>query len=146
MRLISVLFICAGWFSIQATDYQEATLVNFRTVQSGSTCSSNGNINGQTDSSGNVTGSTNGTTNCRARMVRYYTIVCGEHTYTLRPEMTTGNKAAAAASLGYAVFFMKNSVLDKQLPGTQVLMRTDTKGAWVKLGKRESRFEIVEAR
>jgi len=79
-------------------------------------------------------------------MTRYYTLTCGEHTYTLRPEMTTNEKRVALASLGYAAFFMKNSVLEKRLPGTRVLLRTDAKGAWVKLDKRESRFEIVEAR
>ena len=151
MKLLMKMLICISLSAHavaapQPTDYQEATLVNFRTVQTGSNCSSQGTVNGQTDSSGNVTGHTNGTSNCSARMTRYYTLTCGEHTYTLRPEMTTNEKRVALASLGYAAFFMKNSVLEKRLPGTRVLLRTDAKGAWVKLDKRESRFEIVEAR
>jgi hypothetical protein len=145
-KMIYAVVLGACFAVAQGTDYQEATLVNFKTIQTGSNCSSYGNVNGQVENNGQVTGHTTGTSSCNARMTTYYTLSFGDHTYTLRPEMTTKERTAAVASLGYAVFFMKNSVLDKRLPGTKVLLRTDAKGAWVKLGRRESRYEIVEAR
>jgi len=146
-RLISVFTLCAASAFAQGTDYREATLVNFKTVETGSTCSSSGSVSGQVDDSGDVTGRTSGNSSCSANMTRYYTLRSGEHTYTLRYDMTAKKKAAVVASLGYARFFMKSSVLNKRLPGTKVLLRSDEKGAaWVKIGNRESRYEIVEAR
>ena len=125
--------------------WQDAVLVNFRTVQSGSACSSSGTVNGTVDESGNVTGRTHGNSSCVTITTRFYTLSAGEHTYVLRHELTAGKKATVIATLGYGALFMKNSVLANQLPGVHVLARTDPKGFWVKIGSRESKYQVVEA-
>jgi hypothetical protein len=42
--------------------------------------------------------------------------------------------------------FTKNSSLAYQLPGTQIKLRSDGKHFFVKVGKRESMYSIVEFR
>ncbi len=116
-------------------DYQDAVLVGFQTVHSGSSCSTSGQIKGEEDSSGNVTGKTHASTNCEESTVRHYTVKVGEHTYVLKPTLSWWASPA----------FTKNSVLANLLPGTHVQVRTDEKGFYVKVGKRESKYAIVEA-
>jgi hypothetical protein len=127
-------------------DYQDAVMVNFETIQSGSSCSSSGTVRAEEDSSGNVTGSTNGNTDCVANTVRHYTVAVGGHTYTIRPALTKGKAAVGMATLGWSTLFEKSSVLANLLPGTHVLVRTDESGFYVRVGKRESKYAIVGAK
>jgi hypothetical protein len=126
-------------------DYQDAILVSFQTVHSGSSCSASGTVKGEEDSSGNVTGTTNSNSSCVDDTVRHYTLKVGDHTYALRPALTKGKAALGMATLGWSAVFAKNSVLSNLLPGTHVLVRTDESGFYVKVGKRESRYAIVGA-
>jgi hypothetical protein len=126
-------------------DYQDAVLVGFQTVHSGSSCSTSGTVKGQEDSSGNVSGTTNASSNCVDDTVRHYTLKVGDHTYVLKPSLTKGKAAAGMATMGWSLLFTKNSVLSNLLPGTHVQVRTDESGFYVKVGKRESKYAIVGA-
>ena len=126
--------------------YQSAVLVNFRAQESGMYCSGSGTVRGEENESGEITGSTSGSSRCDPRATWYYTVTTGEHVYVIRPAVTGKQVGLAAATLGYPNFFRKGSVLQNQMPGSKVLLRSNEHALWVKVGKRESRFEIVEAR
>ncbi len=133
--------------------YQDAMLVKFVTVTTGTSCShksnTTGTVDATTDADGNTDGTvratTSGSTNCSNDITRYYTISVGEQTFVIEPEMTKGQKGAALATMGWSAVFAKQSVLANQLPGVHILVRSDAAGLWVKVGKRESRFRMVDA-
>lgn len=127
------------------SDYQDAVLVKFVTVTTGSSCSSSGDTNGKVDDNGNVSATSSGTTNCANRTKRHYTLSVGQQTFVIEPEPTRGQKGTALATLGWSAAFAKQSVLADQLPGTHVMVRTDADGFWVKIGKRESLYRVVAA-
>jgi len=126
-------------------DYQDAVLVSFQTIHSGSICSTSGTIKGEADSSGNVTGSTAATSGCADTTDRHYTIKFGDHTYVLKPASTK----KSFATLGLSDVFGKGGVLSTLLPGTHIQIRTDVKGFakgfYVKVDKRESKYVVVGA-
>jgi len=126
--------------------YQDAVLVSFKDVTTGQHCSSNGSVDGKEDDSGNVTGTTNSSTSCADRRTRHYTIKVGDSVYVIEPSLSGGQKAGAVASLGWSALFLKKSVLWNQLPGTAFQVRSDAHGIYVKIGNRESLYEIVEAK
>ena len=103
-------------------------------------------MQGHASDSGEVTGQTTSTSNCIPRETAYYTIAAGDHIFVLRPEFNGKQIRLNAVTLGYANFFRKNSVLYHQLPGTSIWVRTEGNAMFVKVGKRESRYEVVEAR
>lgn len=127
-------------------DYQEAVLLDLQTRESGMHCSASGTVRGQEDDSGYISGTASTSSHCVPVRTTYYRISAGEHTYTLRPAVTGKQVGLAAATLGYSRLLAKDSVLARQLPGSKILVRSDEHGFWVKLGKRESKFEVVEAR
>ena len=119
--------------------FQDATLVSFRAVATGSSCShaasTTGNVVASTDEGGNTTGTvkstTDGNTNCRDTGWMYYTLQVGDHTYVVHNAITFG---------------YRDSDLKGQLPGAHVLVRTDAKGFYVRVGNKESKFVVVEAK
>ena len=139
--------------------YQDAVLKNFHTEQQGKFCTTSGNTNGtvnaNTDSDGNTNGTVNATssasTSCSPRMVAYYTVVMGEHVFTLSPATSSGKKAAKVGTamltfgIGAIVWnaFDKNSSLYGVLPETPVKMRSESGAVYIKVGKRESEYKIV---
>ena len=139
--LIILLLSPAAWAKEKPSpaDYQDAVLVSFRSVATGSNCShsstTSGNVDATTDDEGNTTGTvratTNGSTSCNDTGWVYYTITVGEHAYVVH----------------HAVAFLyKSSDLKNQLPGAHVLVRTDSKGFYVRVNDKESKFVVVEAR
>ena len=133
--------------------YQDGVLLSFRMQPTGSECTNNdetsGTVNANTDSNGDTSGrvstNTTGTASCRDTERALYTIKSGGSTYLLTPDHSTG------ANLGMALFplagvFTRNSSLAYQLPGTQIKLRSDGKHFFVKVGKRESMYSIVEFR
>lgn len=141
------LVLCGTAFAAgkSQSDYQNGILVSFYSVTSGSSCSSSGSVNGKVDDDGTVSGSTNGNTNCVNSESRRYKIKVGENTYVLRRTFSAGQKAGAIASMGWSALFIKNSVLANLLPGTPVQVRSDGTGFLVKVGKKESRYDVVAA-
>jgi hypothetical protein len=125
--------------------YQDGVLVSFFTVTTGSSCSSSGTVKGQVNDDGAVSGSTNDNTNCSNNESRRYRIKVGDNAYVLRHTLSGGQKAAALASLGWGAMFMKQSVLANLLPGTPIKARSDGTGFFVKVGKKESRYEVIAA-
>jgi hypothetical protein len=111
--------------------YQDAVLLSFRNVATGSSCTSTGSGKAKTDDNGDTEGNTSGQTDCSNNIVRRYTVQLGNITYVL------------VRAYGFS---FKSSVLANQLPGTHVLVRTDEHGFYVKIGDRESRYDIVEAK
>ncbi|MGA3333637.1 MAG: hypothetical protein ABSC62_05675 [Terracidiphilus sp.] len=109
------------------SDYQDGTLVSFRTVSTGSSCSQQADTKGNVDDNGDVKASTSGSTNCSDDLVRYYTIRSGDSTLVIAP----------------VVVF--RSVLANRMPGATFRMRFDGKHVFVKIGDKESKFSIVEA-
>jgi len=136
--------------------YQDAVLKDFHTEQHGTSCSTSGNTNGtvhaNTDSDGTTNGTVNATstasTSCRPRMVAYYTVVVGEHTFVLSPTesgaVTAAKGVTIIATMGMGAFFLnKNSVLYGVLPGSPVKMRSEGGTVYIKVGKHESEYKIV---
>lgn len=124
------------------SDYQPGTLVSFRTVTTGSSCS--GNTDGKVEDSGNVSATTR--SNCQDTTVRVYTIRVGDQTLSVEPAMTGKKKAMGFATLGWSAAFDKGSVLRDQLPGAAIEVRSDPSGLYIRIGKKESKFKVVGAR
>jgi hypothetical protein len=125
-------------------DYQDGVLVSFQTFQSGSSCRSSGTVEGEEDSSGSVKGTTQSTTVCSNNTVRHYIIAVSGHRYVIEPSWTKKKAAMGVATLGWSALFEKKSVLADLLPGTHVLVRTNETGFYVKVGKRESRYIVLD--
>lgn len=123
------------------SDYRPATLVSFRTQSVGASCS--GNVNAQVEDNGQVNGTTN--SNCSDQMVRFYTIQLEGQAFTVVPAHTGKQKAIGFATLGWSGAFEKGSVLINQLPGAHIEVRSDPSGVFIRVGKKESKFTIVEA-
>jgi hypothetical protein len=111
--------------------YQDAVLVSFRDVTSGSSCSSSGTVQANTDDSGDTTGTASSRGNCSNNTVRQYTVQVGSHTYVL--------------VYGYNFLNLHND-LAKQLPGAHFLVRFDKRGIYVRAGKKEALYDIVAAK
>jgi hypothetical protein len=139
--------------------YQDAVLKDFHTEQHGKFCTTSGDTNGTVkantdsdgDTNGTVTATSSASTSCSPRMVAYYTVVMGEHVFTLTPATSSGKKAAKVGTamltfgIGAIVWnaFDKNSALYGVLPGTPIKMRSESGTVYVQVGKRESEYKIV---
>lgn len=147
-----VFLLCSAAFAKTpvAKDYQDATLVSFKTVADGAACSSTGTVNGTTDDSGKTTGTSNSTTSCSDTHVQLYTVRIGDNTYVLRPAIS-GKRAGADAALvigtiGWGALFIHNKgVLNNQLPGAHIKIRPEGDGFEVMAGRKSSLYSIVEA-
>jgi hypothetical protein len=151
------LLLCSTAWAAKKPDpvYQDAILKDFHTERHGTFCSTSGDTNGtvktSTDSSGSTKGTVNTTstasTSCSPRMVAYYTVVMGEHTFVLSPTepgAVTATKLAGIIAFWPSVFFLKqNSVLYGVLPGTPIKMRSENGTVYIKVGKLESEYKIV---
>jgi hypothetical protein len=95
-RLLAVvlLFCCAAAYAKDKNDpqYQDAVLVSFRNISTGSSCSSYGNTNGAVDDDGRVAATTNSSSSCFNNTARLYTIKVEDHTYVIKPAATGGQK------------------------------------------------------
>lgn len=120
-------------------DFQDATLVSFREVATGSSCShvssTTGKMEASTDESGQTSGSidstTSGDTSCRDTGWIYYTLQVGDHTFVVHHAVAP---------------FFRSSDLKGLIPGTHVLVRTDSKGLYIRVGDKESKFVVVEGK
>jgi hypothetical protein len=138
MKSIVLIFLmCSPLLAASKSDYQDAVLVGSRMIAVGSSCS--GDTNGKADDDGRISADTS--SNCSNRYTALYTITLHDQTFTLRPAMTKKE----VLTLGWSSMF-KASVLHNQLPGSHVLIRSASDGVHVKVGKRESKYEVVEAR
>ncbi len=111
--------------------YQDAVLVSFKDVKTGASCSSSGSVKASTDDSGDTEGSTSSKINCANTIVRQYTIQLGSNTLVL--------------VYGYN-FLNLHTDLAKQLPGAHLRVRSDKLGFYVRIGDKEARYNIVEAK
>jgi len=135
--------------------YQDGVLKDFRTEQQGTYCSTNGDTNGtvraRTDDDGNTHGTvdanTTASTSCSPRVVAFYTVVVGEHTFVLSPipkPISIGKMLIPFAGPMMAVRdAAQNSVLYGLLPGTPIQMVNKDGTIYIKVGKNESEFTIV---
>src|SRR5215475_5554133 len=142
MKYCAILFVmfCAMAATAEITgQYQEGTLVSFKMVADGASCS--GGTNGKVDDNGNVNATSN--SSCSNSYVGEYTVKVGENTYVLRPSLSKKSALLGFGTMGWSNLARKNSVLASHLPGTKFLIRDDSQGIHVKLGKRESKYEIV---
>lgn len=111
------------------SDYQDGALVSFRTVAAGSSCSSSGSVKGSVDDSGGVEGRTDNSGSCHNLSDRLYTIKVGDNTFVVKHAPESWNR---------------KSVLEQQLPGVKIKVRTQKDKLYIKIENRESPF-IVEA-
>ncbi len=127
------LFVCIQTWAKTPKDaqYQDATLVGFKDVSAGSSCTSSGNVKATTNENGDTTGSTSGQADCSNKVVRQYTVQVGSHTYVL--------------VYGYNFLNLHND-LYKQFPGAHFRVRFDKRGIYVWAGKKEALYDIVEAK
>ena len=151
------LLLCSTAWAAKKPDpvYQDAILKGFHTERHGTFCSTSGDTNGTVKASTDSSGSTNGTVNttstasksCSPRMVAYYTVVMGEHTFVLSPTepgAVTATKVVGIIVFWPSVFFLKkNSVLYGVLPGTPIKMRSEGGTVYIKVGKLESEYKII---
>jgi hypothetical protein len=120
------------------SSFQDATLASFRVVTTGSSCShaasTTGNVEASTDedgqTSGTISSTTNGDTSCGNTGWIYYTLQVGDHTFVVH----------------HAPPAFKSSDLKGLLPGAHVLVRTDSKGFYIRVGNKESKFVVAEAK
>lgn len=140
--LLALLLVCAlpGFAKDKPQrNYQDGILVSFRTVTTGTSCNheakTTGNVDAHTSEQGSTSGTvqadTKGSTDCSNTYERLYTVQSGGNTYVLEYE---------------GAAFYRPSVLAKSLPGTQVKVASDGKHFYVRIGKKESKFQIVEAK
>lgn len=130
--LLSFLLCSQAWAKPHKdAEYQDAVLVSFKNVNAGASCSSSGRVKANTDDSGDTEGSTSSQTNCSNKIVRQYTIQLGSNTFVL--------------VYGYN-FLNLHNVLLKQLPGAHLRVRSDKSGFYVRIGNKEARYDIVEAK
>lgn len=113
------------------SDYQDGVLVSFRTVDTGSNCSSSGSVKASVDDSGDVKATTDSSGSCQNVDVRLYTIKVGDNTLVIRHAPENWNR---------------KSVLERQLPGFRFKVRIQKDKLYVKVGERESPFFLVEAK
>ena len=113
------------------SDYQDGVLVSFRTISSGSNCSSSGTVKGSVDENGNVEGKTDSRGSCQDTSVRLYTVKVGDSTFVIKHGVEIWNR---------------ESVLARQLPGFKFKVRTQKDKLYIKVGERESPFFLVEAK
>lgn len=130
--VLSFLLCSQAWAKPHKdAEYQDAVLVSFKDVMTGSSCSSNGTVEANTDDSGDTKGSTSSRTECANRIVRQYTIHVGSNTFVL--------------VYGYNFLNLHND-LSKQLPGAHFRIRSDKRGIYVRIGDKEALYNIVEAK
>lgn len=130
--VLSVLICSQAWAGPhKEAQYQDAVLVSFKDVKNGSSCSSSGSIKAKTDDSGDTEGSTSSQTNCSNKIVRQYTIQLGSNTFVL--------------VYGYNFLNLHND-LSKQLPGAHLRVRSDKSRFYIRIGDKEVRYDIVEAK
>ena len=141
MKLAVVVLMLLSCAAAEDAAYRDAVLLSFRDVASGASCS--GSVRAHSGSSGDVTGQTD--TDCSQNYQRQYSIQMGKQIFVLVFTGSAKARAAAAATLGFSSMFSKSSALRDQLPGAHLLIRSDSSGVYVKVGKRESRYRIVEA-
>jgi hypothetical protein len=142
LLISTILLSCtaASAKSHPASDYQDAVLVSFRDVANGSTCdhtaSTSGDVSAHTDDDGNtsgtVTAKTTGTSACKEIQIRHYTLRVADHTYVVQP--------------AYVFLNRSTFLLLRERPGTNVQVRFDKKGLFVRLNNKESKFDVVEAK
>jgi hypothetical protein len=133
--------------------YQDGVLEAVKRVVSGSTCSSNGDTTGTVNANTDTSGQTNGTvkadtktsTTCGNLYQWLYTVKTGDVVYVLTPTHSAGARVGTAVSLGWSRFFLKDSTMANQLPGTKIKLRSDPSGIYVKVGDRESLYRVVSA-
>jgi hypothetical protein len=133
--------------------YQDGVLQAVKRVVSGSSCNSNGNTTGTVDANTTPSGQTNGTVNANTQASTtcgnlyqwLYTVKTGDVVYVLTPSRSTGARVGTAVSLGWSSYFLKDSTMANQLPGTQIKLRSDPSGIYVKVGERESLYRVVSA-
>jgi hypothetical protein len=130
--VLSILLCSQAWASPHKdAQYQDAVLVSFKDVKNGSSCSSSGSVKANTDDRGDTEGSTSSQTNCSNKVVRRYTIQLGSNTFVL--------------VYGYNLLNLHND-LSKQLPGARLRVRSDKGRFYVRIGDKEVRYDIVEAK
>lgn len=130
--ILSFLLCSQAWGkSHRDADYQDAVLVSFRDVKTDSSCASNGTFKANTDSSGDTTGIVSGKTNCQNKIVREYTIRLGDNTFVI--------------VYGYNFLNLHND-LSKLLPGAHLRVRSEKSGFYVRIGDKEARYDIIEAK
>ena len=123
--------------NVPKDDYKDAVLLSVRSVSNGMSCS--GSTNGKEEDDGNFHANSNA--NCHERMVHHYTLKIEAQTFVVTPATTV----SSIATLGFSKAFKGDSVLANQIPGAHVSVRSDSSGFYVKVGKKESKFRVVEA-
>lgn len=129
--LLSLALIMLSSMALGA-DYQDAVLLSFRDVPTGENCS--GSVNGN-----------NVNSNCYDTTERQFTVKVSGQNLVIVPSGTKKRAGLAIATLGWSEIPRKGSVLRDQLPGSHFLIKSDSSGMYVKVGKKQSKFRVVEA-
>ncbi len=134
-----------------AGDWQAATLVSFKTVAIGSSCSSTGNVQAAAYNPDNIDATTDADSVCRDTVATIYTLRVGQNTLEVEPTIS-GNKTAAESALvigtiGYGALFLRHKIsLNNKLPGTHASIRQHGSNVEISVGKRHSLYRIVTAK
>jgi ubiquitin len=112
------------------SDYQDGVLVSFRSTVTGSNCSASEKARGSVSNSGAVESKSEGSGSCSNITTRLYTVKIGENMFEIEALPVTWNRANA---------------LENQLPGYRFRVRTEKGEFYIKIGNRETAFEVREA-
>lgn len=138
-----------------AGDYQDGTLVNFRTVNGGTHCSTTGNTQGtvnasthdngySADTTGTLNATTNSDTDCYNEEKIIYSISMAGHSYLLKASGFSGNFGSGHGLI--SSHLRKKTALYGLLPGTPIQIRSEGGDSfYVKAGKHESKYYLVGA-
>lgn len=138
--IVPLLLLCASIHAQTVQDqYQAAVLVSFKTVSTGSDCSSTGTTTGRVNDNGNIKADSDSTSSCSDSEVRLYTVRVGENLFVLRPASAFGGPTPGWVSP------FKRCSLANQLPGTHILIRSHGSGLQVKVGTKESSYTLYGA-
>jgi|GEM_PF-4868587 len=120
-------------------DYQDAVLISFTTVATGTNCTTDTDTSARSTSGSTAVAHSDGTVNCADRKVRRYVIKLGEHQYIVE------STASAWRSAPLVVVVPKKDALAAAIPGTHVLLRSASGGFRIRFDKEETSYRIVEA-
>lgn len=123
--LLVVMLLCSLAYAKDKRHYQDAVLVSFKTVTTGQSCQGSASTQKSNDLK------TEANASCQDTTGAFYTVAEGGHELVLRPRMRFLNRA---------------SVLSGLLPGTHLQISSDSKAVYVKVGDKESKFDLVEAK
>lgn len=140
--LLAVMLLCSLSAFAKNTPkptYMDGELLSFRAVTVGTSCTHTGKSSGDVDArendngyiEGTVSSKSKGSSDCSNQSAINYTISVGGGAFVVRE---------------IPRFLFRPGVLAHKMPHTKIQVRMESKDLRIRIGKDESKYEIIEAR